>query len=99
MGIFPRRCRRRWKDDYFSKAMILIFFTAAPAYALPDIPGLGNVNDGTRLIIMLVFLGAGVMLLRGLTKFDRNQDELFRRMREAEADIKAIKAVCKERDC
>ena len=90
----------RWKDSMATKMLIIIFFVTIPLYCLggPTLPLTGQSWveqwDVLRVIISTLFFIVAFFLIRTLNKFDKNQDSLFDRMREAEAELAVIKDRC-----
>ena len=96
-----RRCIKRWKDSISGKLSIFAFLVTVPAYTL----GNGNMPVGvapsewdiTRWIVVTMFTVFGVIGLRSINKFDRNQELLFERMREADKEREEYRAKMSDR--
>ena len=93
------RCFKRWKEDLLGRAVIMFFFVGGSSYAVAAPPSWSEHSDVVQGLIAMLFVIVGGLLIRVLNKFDKNQDNLFDRLRDVEGDVKAIKAVCDERKC
>lgn len=86
------------------KIFFIVFFMAIPAYSIggPSVqPGISWIEqwDVLRIIVGSLFLIVGFFLVRTLTKFDKNQDLIFERLRETENELAELKGRCEATNC
>ncbi len=96
---------RRLKDNWLMKILIILFFAVTPVVVLGaanpsqaviayPTPSWIDHIDVVRALIGGLFAIIGFFVVRLLLKFDRNNSEIFRRLKEVESKHAWLEGYC-----